>query len=350
MHEVNKLKPAIKPLRYENGVLYILDQRELPQNEVWLEIAELEPLLDAVRGLAARGAPLLGIAAGYAVLIGMNKFYSDNPRNLMERYRLVREQIAETRPTARNLFVTLERMDDIVINKLPRGLENLLEAIRREADNIYKEEIESCEVIARIGAPLLENADRVLTHCNTGALATGGVGTALGVIHAAHLENGIETVWVDETRPLLQGARLTAWELSRLDIPYKIICDDVAASLMLRGLVDAVIVGADRITANGDTANKIGTLNLAILCDYFDIPFYIAAPTSTIDMTLSTGNDIEIEQREPREIRGWHDTIWAPAEAPAENPAFDITPIKLITSFITERGIIENPGTILTFD
>ncbi len=344
--EMDNMLPAIEPVEYSNGILRLLDQRELPREEVWLEIKTLSPVLDAIVTLAVRGAPLLGIVAGYGVLVGMREILSsyDNAEEQFAKFARVRRLIAETRPTARNLFGTLERIDRVVQEHAGSGSDELLRAIEDEAFAIHREERESCLRIGDFGAELLKNAKRVLTHCNTGVLATGGIGTALGAIHTAFEREYIEKVWVDETRPLLQGARLTAWELHRLGIPHSIICDNTAASLMQSGLVDAVITGADRIAANGDTANKIGTLNLAVLCSHFKIPFYIAAPRSTIDQSMASGSEIIVEQRHMDEIHGWGENKWACPYSDAVNPAFDVTPAELITAIITEEGFFVPPN------
>jgi len=341
---MNEITSVIKPIEFKDGVLRMLDQRELPQREIWLEINSSGPLLDAIRTLAVRGAPLLGITAAYGVLIGLGESSAESPDELRAAFTRVQDAIAITRPTARNLFESLERMAAVVDKRANSGRIDLLEYIETEAKAIHNEEIEACYAIARNGAPLFDGFPNVLTHCNTGVLATGGIGTALGVIHYAWTEGNIESVFVDETRPFLQGARLTAWELGKIGIPYRIICDNAAASVMSRGRVDAVITGADRIAANGDTANKIGTLNLAILCRYFGIPFYIAAPTSTVDSSIKDGGEIEIEMRGAHEVRGWRDIRWAEENAKAENPAFDVTPAGLITAIITEKGVIINPN------
>lgn len=339
------LSPAVEPIEYSNGILKVLDQRKLPLKEEWLEIDTLPPLLEAIVTLAVRGAPLLGITAGFGVLIGMRELESDSEEEILAKYARVRRLISETRPTARNLFGTLERMDGIVAENCKFGQNVLLQAIENEAFAVHKEERQSCLSMGEFGSKLLCDSPRVLTHCNTGVLATGGIGTALGVIHTAWAKGYIEQVWVDETRPLLQGARLTAWELHKLSIPHAILCDNSAASLMAKGAVDAVITGADRIAANGDTANKIGTMNLAILCDYFEIPFYIAAPVSTIDLSTENGSQIIVEQRHKREIHGWGDYRWACPDSDAVNPAFDVTPAELITGIITEVGVFEKPYT-----
>ncbi len=340
-----KLEPAIEPIKFGNGRLELLDQRELPLEEVWLEIDSLPPLLDAIVTLAVRGAPLLGIAAGYGVLIGMKELEGDSQEEILARYSRVRRLIGETRPTARNLFGTLERMDEVITSTADSGLSRVLRTIEDEAVAIHNEERKSCLKMGRLGAELIEGKPNVLTHCNTGVLATGGIGTALGVIHTAYANGNIEQVWVDETRPLLQGARLTAWELHKLGIPHNIICDNMAASLMAKDSVDAVITGADRIAINGDTANKIGTLNLAVLCDYFDIPFYIAAPVSTTDLSTENGNRIVVEQRSREEVHGWRNSLWACPESNAVNPAFDVTPAELISGIITEVGVFKYPYT-----
>ncbi|HHS49775.1 MAG TPA: S-methyl-5-thioribose-1-phosphate isomerase, partial [candidate division Zixibacteria bacterium] len=277
-----KLQPAIEPIHYSDGVLRALDQRRLPHEEVWLELRTLDEVIDAIKTLAVRGAPLLGIVAGYGVLVGMHEIIRDGRRLTGEEFDKIIARIAGSRPTARNLFDTLEKMHATFDNSSSDEC-NILKASDL-AKSIHDTERGNCIEIARNSLGLLRG--NVITHCNTGVLATGGIGTALGAIQAGYSAGLVEKVWVDETRPLLQGARLTAWELGRLDIPHEIICDGAVAGIMAEGLADCAIVGADRIASNGDTANKIGTYGLAVLCDYHELPFYIAAPGSTFDLSL----------------------------------------------------------------
>jgi len=338
------LTPSVEPIKYEDGKLHILDQRELPHREVWLEIDTLTPLVDAIQELAVRGAPLLGIAAAYGVLVGLNELNSSTIKELQTHFIWVKGRIARTRPTARNLFYALECMEKVVDSHIDEGHDDLLIAIYEKARAIHQGEINNCTAIALNGAELFKNYKTILTHCNTGALATGGVGTALGVILAAYKKGYIEKVWVDETRPLLQGARLTTWELEKLGIPFNIICDSAAPFFIQQGEIDAVIVGADRIAANGDVANKIGTYSLAVNCKNHDVPFYVAAPTSTIDLDIPDSSGIKIEERNPKEVRGFRNSIWAPVQASARNPAFDITHASLVTGIITEKGVIQTPS------
>jgi methylthioribose-1-phosphate isomerase len=297
------------PLRFEDGVLCILDQTLLPGEERCLSCESPEQVADAIRRLAVRGAPAIGVAAAYGLALAPP-----------ERFDEAAELLASARPTAVNLRWAIDQLRDA-------GPAGALEAARA----IEARERDATRRIAEHGARLFAAGERVLTHCNTGALATTGFGTALGVIEAAWREGAVVHVWVDETRPLLQGARLTAWELDRLGIPFQVVIDSSAGLLMSRGLVDRIVVGADRIAANGDVANKIGTYPLAVLAQRHGIPFVVAAPTSTIDPDTPTGADIPIEERDPAEVvaNGF----------PAVNFAFDVTPAELVTALVTEEGV-----------
>jgi len=340
---IAKLNPAIEPIIWRDGILEILDQRELPNREKWIKIDNLEKLIQVIKCLAIRGAPLLGIAAGYGVIIGLSESKTENFTRLSQEFEKVKNRIASSRPTARNLFDTLEKMCTLLENHTSDNPVKIISNMEKLAISIHQKERENCKAIAEHGIELFRNCKSVLTHCNTGVLATGGIGTAMGVIQAAHSMGYLENVYVDETRPLLQGARLTAWELEKLKIDYSLICDNMAASIIFRGKVDAIITGADRIALNGDSANKIGTMGLAVLAEKFNIPFYIAAPSSTIDFSLNSGNQITIEQREAEEVRGWRNITWAPAGCQVLNPAFDITPGELISGIITEKGVVSPP-------
>jgi methylthioribose-1-phosphate isomerase len=314
---------AISPIRWRDGVLELLDQRHLPDEETWLRCEEPEQVAAAIRTLAVRGAPAIGIAAAYGLALAAGR-----GGDLAAAARL----LGDTRPTAVNLRWALDRV-------LAAGADWALE----EAHAIAREQVEADRRMGELGAELFAEGDRALTHCNTGALATGGRGTAAGVLRSAWESGRLAQVWVDETRPLLQGARLTAWELEREGIPYRVVADAGAGSLMARGLVSRVIVGADRIARNGDVANKVGTYPLAVLADRHDIPFYVAAPVSTIDPATPSGDAIEIEERDPAEVVELAGRRIAPAGAEAANPAFDVTPAELVTAIITERGVLEPP-------
>jgi len=325
----DEISTTIQPVRWEDGALHILDQRALPGVEEYLACAGVEEVAEAIRTLAVRGAPLIGIAAAYGMALAGRKH--DDRKALLR----VADLLAGTRPTAVNLFWALDRCRRIV-NSLPD--EVLPDALLAEARSIHAEDAAACASIARAGAELFPPGARVLTHCNAGALATGGIGTALGVIRAAYARGRVGQVWVDETRPLLQGARLTAWELARDGIPHRLICDNMAASLMASGQVDAVIVGADRITRSGDFANKIGTYGVAVLARAHEVPFYVAAPWSTVDEGLETGAQIPVECRDGEEVCRCGGQRITPAETAAWNPSFDVTPARLVRAFITDRG------------
>jgi methylthioribose-1-phosphate isomerase len=302
-----------EPLRWHEGALLILDQRKLPREEIWLRCGTPESVAEAIRTLAVRGAPAIGLAAAYGMALATDR-------------EAAAALLRGARPTAVNLAWAVDRLlaaDD------PLELARELHQDQREADRR----------MAELGARLFAPGDRALTHCNTGALATGGLGTAGGVLAAAWELGRLTEVWVDETRPLLQGARLTAWELGRAGIPHRVIADAAAGGLMARGLVDRVVVGADRIAANGDVANKVGTYPLAVLAARHEIPFYVAAPLSTIDPSTATGADIPIEERDPAEVL----SAAAPAGSDALNPAFDVTPAELVGALITEAGVLEAP-------
>lgn len=331
------MQTTIRPVYWETGRLVVLDQRRLPNEEVYYACTTVDDVAEAIRTLAVRGAPLIGIAAAYGMALAAQQ--------VADRAGLatMRASLAGTRPTAVNLFWALDRCRRI-IEALPAApMAAMAAALLREAQAIHAEDSASCAAIAAAGAELFPPGARVLTHCNAGALATGGVGTALGVLRAAHAAGRLAQAWVDETRPLLQGARLTAWELQRDGIPYRLICDNMAASLMAAGQVDAVIVGADRITRNGDFANKIGTYGVAVLAQAHGIPCYVAAPWSTIDCQLASGAQIPVEFRAGEEISRFAGQAVAPAGAETWNPAFDVTPGSLVRAFVTDRGLCVPP-------
>jgi len=298
-------------VRLEDDAVVVLDQRRLPDEEVELRLTTVEDVAEAIRSLAVRGAPAIGITAAYAYALAAQRG---------EELDAAYSTLVTARPTAVNLRWALDALR--------------LEPSAERAQRLHAEEVDRCVRMATHGADLFVPRSRPLTHCNAGALATGGYGTALGVVRAAWERGLVETVWVGETRPLLQGGRLTAWELEQLGIPHAVIADSAAASLMAHGEVDCVVVGADRIVANGDTANKIGTYALAVLAHHHSVPLYVVAPTSTVDHATSTGAGIPIEQRQGDEVT---------ARFPAHNPAFDVTPSALVTAIVTEEGVHRPP-------
>lgn len=317
--------------------LEVLDQRLLPQAVQYLQIETLEDAMTAIRTLAVRGAPAIGIAAAYALVACMTRRVADagaasTAADFVDHLAALADQLNTARPTAVNLAWATAR----ICRRARR--EPSLAAIRAEAEAIHAEDRAICQAIGEHGRPLIWPGMTILTHCNAGALAVSALGTATAPMYLRHQEGVPFRVLVDETRPLLQGARLTAWELATAGIAVELICDNMAASFMARGEVDLVLVGTDRVTRNGDVVNKIGTLNLAILCRYFDIPFYVACPSSTYDPQTATGADVPIEERDPDEVRGER-----AARVPARNPAFDVTPAALVTGIITDRGIASAP-------
>ena len=314
----------VKAFKWKGNYLLLLDQRKLPEEEIWLELKDYREVAKAIKDMAVRGAPAIGCVASYGFVLGV-KINKEDPEK-------VYETLKNTRPTAYNLFWALDRMK----KALEKGKD-----IEDEAKNIEREDYEANKRMGEYGNELIPENAKILTHCNTGSLATAGWGTALGVIRSAHYSGKNIFVWVDETRPYLQGSRLTAWELLKENIPHKIITDNTAGFLMKKKLVDLVIVGADRITAKGDVANKIGTYTLAVLCKEHNIPFYVAAPTSTIDPNTKSGEEIIIEERPQEEVKRCGRCYIAPEGSPALHLAFDITPADLITAIITEKGVFK---------
>jgi methylthioribose-1-phosphate isomerase len=319
------------PMRWEGGFLKLLDQTLLPAEEVWLDCREPEQVADAIRRLAVRGAPAIGVAAAYGLVLGAGRFEE------------VSALLRSTRPTAVNLGWALDRGRAVFEGVRGQAPEAVRRALLDWARELQADDVRINRRIGEHGAALFGAGTRVLTHCNTGSLATAGYGTALGVIQSAWTGGRVEMVWVDETRPLLQGARLTAWELKRLGIPFRLVTDSSAGALMAQGLVDRIVVGADRIAANGDTANKIGTYTVAVLAHRHGVPFYVAAPLSTIDRSTPDGKAIPIEERQAREVTEVFGTRVAPEETQVMNFAFDVTPAELITAIITEAGVLEPP-------
>lgn len=324
-----------------SGTLRLIDQTLLPVEYLEIELKEVAQVFEAIRSLRVRGAPAIGCAAAYGLVIGLQQFVTLPRAEFDAKVTEVADYLATSRPTAVNLFWALDRMRGVVPQSSSLSTAELLTRLLDEARAIEVEDREMCAAIGRHGAALLRDGQGVLTHCNAGGLATAGDGTALAVIFAAAAEGKTLQVYADETRPLLQGARLTAWELQQRGVPVTLICDNMAGWVMHEGRVQAVIVGADRITANGDAANKIGTYSVALLAKAHGIPFYVAAPTSTFDLSLATGALIPIEQRSSREITHGFGKQTAPDGVNVYNPAFDVTPAHLIAAIITERGLIQ---------
>ena len=331
----------IKAIEWLGDRVRILDQTRLPQEEVYLELGRHQDIASAIAELKIRGAPAIGVAAAYAMALGALKIRARSRADFLKKFQAISQTIASTRPTARNLFRALERMERVA--ESGKNVEQIKAALVNEAIAIHTEEAEATIKLSQLGAGLIEDGFTILTHCNTGALATAGYGTALGVIIKAKEQGKKLRVLATETRPLLQGARITAWELKKAGIPFKLITDSMAGYFMSQGEVDCVIVGADRIASNGDTANKIGTYTLAVLAKEHGIPFYVAAPTTTIDPSLASGAEIPIEQRSPDEVTHIQGVAIAPEGVEVANPAFDVTPHQYITAIITESGIIREP-------
>ena len=323
------------------GSVRLIDQTLLPRREVHLETSDYRDLARAIREMQVRGAPLIGITAAYALALAAREAAASEKDVLMARLREAAAELRATRPTASNLSWALERM-----LRLAEGAgdgRSAVQALEAEAVRIHQEEIDACRRIGASGAALLPTGVSLLTHCNTGSLATGGYGTALGVVRTAWEQGKLQRVYVTETRPLLQGARLTAWELQRDGIPFTLIVDGAAGQLLRRGLAGAVIVGADRIAANGDVANKVGTYSLAVLALENGLPFYVAAPTSTIDLDTAGGDRISIEERAADEVTALAGVTTAPEGIAAANPAFDLTPAEYVSAIITENGVARAP-------
>ncbi len=336
----------IPTLEWTDAGVRFLDQTKLPLEETYVLATDYRAVAEVIRTMVVRGAPAIGVSAAMGVALGVLRSPATDVEQLHHELHLICETLAATRPTAVNLFWGIERIRHLVrtLSNAPRvTVAHIQRAAVAEACRMYDEDIAACRAMGALGARLLPLSGGVLTHCNAGALATCGYGTALGVIRAA-VERGHEIhVYADETRPFLQGARLTAWELLHDNIPTTVLCDNMAASQMRAGKIQAVIVGADRIAANGDVANKIGTYGVAVLAKEHGIPFYVAAPWSTIDMATATGEQIPIEERAANEVTHINGKQIAPSNAEIVNPAFDVTPAKYVTAIITERGVLRAP-------
>ncbi len=333
------MRKKLRPIRWSGRTLYLLEQRLLPFREKWVKCDSVEKVAKAIEDMTVRGAPAIGITAAYGVALAAIHAKAKTSMAFKIVVKRAVERLRKTRPTAVNLFWALDRMDAKlkVVRALP--VKTQKQDLAKEAVNIHVEDQALCAKLGQYGAKLLSNARNVLTHCNTGALATGGDGTALAAITEAAKKNRKLHIWVDETRPYLQGARLTAYEVAHAGINFHLITDNMSAFLMKQKKVDAIIVGADRIVANGDTANKIGTYALAVLARAHGIPFYVSAPTTTLDLTKKTGNEIVIERRNSKEVTHPHGVAIAKEEYPVYNPAFDVTPGFLITAIVLETGI-----------
>ena len=331
---------SIQAIKWDNNSLILLDQRSLPGKVEYLKLERVEQVIDAIKNMAVRGAPAIGICAAYGFVLALSEVVKFSPDDwhplLADKIQLLKN----SRPTAVNLSWAIDRLQVV----LQKNIENPMQAVLDEANTIYQEDINANLAMGEKGAAYLKECKGVLTHCNTGSLATGGYGTALGVIRSAFSRKMIESVYVSETRPWLQGSRLTAWELEQDDIPVTLITDSTAACLMKNGLVNWVLTGADRIASNGDVANKIGTYSHAINARHHGLGFMVVAPVSTIDLNTQDGTAIEIEERNPSELKEFSGQMIAPKNVKAFNPVFDITPADLVTVLVTELGVIESPN------
>jgi len=328
-----------KTIEWANNKVRLIDQTKLPHKLVIVEGDNYFKVAKAIKEMKIRGAPAIGVAAALGIALGAVQSLARSKEEFLKEFSKICSTFRKTRPTAVNLFWAIERMERVVQEDELLEIRKIKKNLLQEAKKILKEDIETNKRIGKLGANLIDDGDVILTHCNTGALATAGLGTALGIIKTAAREGKKIRVFVDETRPYLQGARLTCWELLQEKIPTTLICDNMAGYFIHQGIIKKVFVGADRIAKNGDVANKIGTYPLAVLCRENKIPFYVAAPTSTIDLSLSSGKKIPIEERDSQEVTKIMGKCIAPLEVEVRNPAFDITPAKYITAIITEKGI-----------
>lgn len=326
----------VRPVLWETDRVRLIDQNRLPQECTWVEINRSDEMANAITTMIVRGAPAIGVAAAYGMYLGAREVEADSPAEFIQGMEKIAVKLKATRPTAVNLFWAIDKMMEVV-KAQPGNLPKILEA----AKQINADDIRTCEAIGDHGVAALPKTPgklRLLTHCNAGALATAGYGTALGVVRSAWRDGRLERLYADETRPRLQGAKLTTWECVQEGIPVTLLSDNMAGHCMVKGMIDAVVVGADRITANGDAANKIGTYSLALVAQAHDVPFFVAAPLSTIDFSLADGSLIEIEERDTKEVSNVGDTVICPAGVEFFNPAFDVTPARLIAGIITEFG------------
>lgn len=334
---------SFKTLEWKKGRLYLLDQTKLPLKETYVKCSTYQEVAKAIKGMIVRGAPAIGVAAAFGMVLGARQSKARGPAAFLRDISRAGQTLLATRPTAVNLLWAVNRMKRVAEETIGEGIPAVERELQEEAIRIFQEDLRANREIGRQGQILIEDGCSVLTHCNAGALATAGYGTALGVIRAACEAGKRIHVFIDETRPFLQGSRLTSWELMKDRIACTLIADNMAGALMAQGKIHLAIVGADRVVANGDVANKIGTYSVACLCHVHHIPFYVAAPTSTIDLSIRTGADIPIEQRSAQEITTLHGLPIAPKGVKALNPAFDVTPHRYISAIITEKGIIQRP-------
>jgi methylthioribose-1-phosphate isomerase len=332
-------------IEWQSDAVVMVDQRKLPGQEIYLRCRTAPEVARAIKTMVIRGAPAIGVAAAMGIALGMQRSKVQGTRQYAVEFNRICDLMAGTRPTAVNLFWAIDRMKRVLAEGVQAGesVAELTARLEREAQLIHDEDVASCQAMGQAGAAVVPEGARILTHCNAGALATAGYGTALGVIRAAAERGKVTQVYADETRPFLQGARLTAWELVRDAIPTTVITESMAGPLMRQGGIDFVVVGADRIAANGDVANKVGTYTVAVLAKTHGVPFYVAAPLSTIDLATPDGSRIPIEQRPSKEVSHLGSTRLAPEGAGIWNPAFDVTPAELVTGIITERGIARAP-------
>ncbi|MDR9419913.1 S-methyl-5-thioribose-1-phosphate isomerase [Gracilimonas sp.] len=335
------MEQSYQSITWQEDHLVILDQTQLPQREIYSDVNTVGQVWEAIKKLKVRGAPAIGIAAAYGLYLGVRELESKNFTSFNVELNRWMEYLKSARPTAVNLSWALERVNQTVFANKDKELDEIKDIMLETAKTIHDEDKRVCAQIGKNGAELVSKEANILTHCNTGGLATGSYGTAFSVILHAHNDGKEVHVWVDETRPLLQGARLTTWELKKAEIPFHLITDSAAGALMNTGKVDLVIVGADRVAANGDTTNKIGTYSLAVLAHENNIPFYVALPLSTFDLESESGDEIVIEERDEEEVTHFGKSMITPKKTEAYNPAFDVTPNKYITGFVTEKGIIE---------
>ncbi|MBI1922131.1 MAG: S-methyl-5-thioribose-1-phosphate isomerase [Geobacter sp.] len=331
---------SFRTIEWRDNKVIMIDQTRLPREEVYVEYTDFKSVAEAIRGMVVRGAPAIGVAAAMGIALGARDIIADTQESFFQQLSNICDVMAKTRPTAVNLFWAIERMKRVAEGYRDRDLNFIREMLKAEAIRVEEEDQQICRSIGRHGAAVIKEGATVLTHCNAGGLATAGYGTALGVIRAAHEAGKNVKVFADETRPWLQGARLTAWELMKEGIPVTLISDNMAGFFMKKGEIDCIVVGADRIAANGDTANKIGTYSVAVLAKENRIPFYVAAPISTLDLTLASGDDIPIEERHSREVTHLNGFPIAPEGVMVRNPAFDVTPARYITGIITEKGVV----------
>ena len=333
----------IRTIEYTNGIVRMIDQTRLPVEEIYIECLDYKSVSDAIRNMLIRGAPAIGVAAAMGVSLGANKINADSYKSFLLEFQQICEELAGSRPTAVNLFWAINRMKKVTKDNNDKTVDEIKKILKDEAIKIWKEDIAINKSIGKHGQELIKDGDTILTHCNAGALATAGYGTALGVIRAAWDAGKKINVLANETRPFLQGARLTTWELKKENIPVKLITDSMAGHFMKKKEIQLVIVGADRIASNGDVANKIGTYTVAILAKEHQIPFYVAAPLSTLDMTLTSGDQIPIEERSHEEVTRINNKNIAPEGIDVAHPAFDVTPNKWVNAIVTEKGIIRPP-------